>query len=80
MLRSAFGDSDLCKFYTVCGFYWVFPEKEYHSDSRPIQLANLIDPKAACSGENAGDLRNCRGLFSANNYKLSLEPSWEDAS
>ena len=80
MLRSKITDSALCKFYTTCGFCWVLGTEEYFSDSEPIQLANLIDPKVARFREGVGDLRNCRGLISADNYKLPPEPSWEDDS
>ena len=90
MLRSALTDSDLCKFDTVYGFCWVLAAEEYSSDSEPIQLSNLIDPKVAHFGEGVGDLRSCRGLFLANSwpeerkqevkFNLPPEPSWEDDS
>ena len=80
MLRSPLTDFDFCEFYAECAFSWVFGTEQYRSDSGPIQLANLIDLKLARFREDAGDLRNCREFFSDNNYKLSPEPSWEDAS
>ena len=80
MLISTLTDSDLCKLYIACGFSWVFGIEQYRSDARPIQLANLADPKPTRFREGVGDLRNCRGLFSADNYKLPPEPSWEDDS
>ncbi len=73
MIRSALTDSALFKFCIACGFCWVFGREVYHSDSGPIQLANLIDPKLARFREIAGDLRNCR-------RKLPLELSQEDDS
>jgi len=80
MIISALTDSAHFKFYTTCGFCWVFGRKKYHSDSRPVQLVNLIDAKLARFRKRPGDLRNCRGLLSADNYYLSLELSWEDYS
>ena len=80
MLRSRLTDFEFCEFYAECAFSWVFGTERYRSDSGPIQLANLADPKLARFRESTGDLRNCRGLFSADNYYLSLELSWEDDS
>ena len=80
MIISTLTDSAHFKFYTTCGFCWVFGREKYHSDSGPVQSANLLDVKLARFRASAGDLCNCRGLFSADNYYLSLELSWEDYS
>ena len=80
MIISTLTDSALFKFCTMCGFCWVLGKEKYHSDSGPIQLANLIDMKLARFRASAGNLCNWRGLFSADNYYLSLELSWEDDS
>ena len=57
MIISTLTDSAHFKFYITCGFCWVFGREKYHSDSGPVQLANLLDAKLARFRASTGDLR-----------------------
>ena len=76
MIISTLTDSAHIKFYIMCGFCWAVGKERFHSDSGPVQLANLTDVKIA----HLERARRICAVASVGNCNSTLGLSREDAS